>query len=69
MPGPGLVKGKGQGWGRWGGSPGAASVLVPLVVVSDAPSTAEKEAEEAVRGVETVLVLQLRRLSADCAKA
>ena len=64
MPGPGLVKGKGQGWGRWGGSPGAASVLVPLVVVSDAPSTAEKEAVEAVRGVETVLVLQLRGLCA-----
>ena len=66
--GPGMPGCQGRGWsrggGRWGGSPGAASVLVPLVVVSDAPSTAEKEAVEAVRGVETVLVLQLRRLCA-----
>lgn len=49
------------GRGRKVGSPGAGSVLVPFVEVSDTPSTAEKEAVEAVRGVETVPALQLRR--------
>lgn len=36
-------------------------MLAPLVEVSDAPSTAEKEAVEAVSGGGTVPALQLRR--------
>lgn len=36
-------------------------MLVPLVAVSDGPSTAEKEAVEAVSSAETVPELQLRR--------
>ena len=42
-------------------SPGSSSVLVSLVASSDIPSTAEKEAVEAVSGAETVPALQLRR--------
>lgn len=48
-------------------SPGDGSVLVPLLAlvplleVSDAPSTVEKEAVEAANGAETVPALQLRR--------
>lgn len=41
--------------------PGDGSVLVPLLVVSDTPSTVEKEAVEAANGAETVPALQLRR--------
>lgn len=36
-------------------------MLVPFVAVSDAPSTAEKAAVEAVKGAETVTALQLWR--------
>lgn len=59
----GLRWGRGLGEARRASrvsSPGSGSVLVPLLMVSDA-SAVEKAAVDAARGVETVPALQLRR--------
>lgn len=50
----------GKAWWRRG-SPGSALVQVPLLAVSDVPSTAEIEAVDDVSGAVTVPALQLRR--------